>query len=147
MPLMRLGQHEAAFNYHRTGYAMIRKNKSFLEEIADHMTFLVVAGSLEKALEMFKKHVEWLERSTNLNHHFLFCRAAMLLFEALAEQSATDVELRLPEKLGGSSSTVSYLANELRQRFEQRARELAASFDERNETDHFVRQLEESSIL
>ena len=147
LPLIRLGRSSEALTYHRRGYAMIRQNKAFLADISRHMIFLVLIGSLESGLKIFKEHVAWLEQSHNLYHHFLFCRAACLLFEVLADQDAAQLKLRLPKTFSGYSADGLYDPRDLGKQFEQRARALADSFDNRNETDHFASELADLSNL
>ncbi len=145
LPLVRLGQHDEAFNYHRTGYALIRQNKGFMDRVAQHMEFLIATKRLERALALFKKHVSWLEQTRNLYHHFLFYRAAWLLFGVFAEQSSEPLRLRLPASLRNASE--EYAPRFLATTCEQKATELAKRFDARNETDFFARMLSETSEL
>jgi tetratricopeptide (TPR) repeat protein len=145
MPMVRLGKHDEAFNYHRAGYALIRQNKGFMDRVVQHMEFLVATRRLERALGLFRKHVSWLEQTRNLYHHFLFYSAAWLLFDVWAERSSEPLRLRLPLSLRNQSG--EYDARFLAATFKQRASELAKRFDARNETDFFARTLREAPEL
>ena len=141
VPLLRLGKPDEALEYHERGYPMIRQNKDFMKEVAEHLTFLVVIRSLEEALQIFKRHVAWLEQTSDKYDHFLFSRAAWLLFDELAGQNSAPLRVRLPKNFPGSSAQAAYSPKELAARFEKHARTLAESFDKRNETDHFTAEL------
>ena len=95
LPLVRLGRQTEALGYHRRGYPMVRPNMSFMDEVADHLIFLVLTENLARALTLFERHVPWLEQSRDLYHHFRFLLAGWLLFDVLSAQTDKRVRLKL----------------------------------------------------
>src|SRR5436190_16513403 len=141
LPLVRLGKHEEACNYQRAAYRLIRDNKAFLDRVAQHLIFLAVTRQLETGLALFKKHVGWLAQTRNLHDHFLFHRAAWLLFDAQAERSAEPLRINLPRSVPYHSADGAYDVRRLSKWHEEKAAELGRRFDARNETDSFARTM------
>ncbi len=147
LPLVRLGRQREALLYHRIGYELIRHNKNFLDKMAEHLIFLVLTENLDAALSLFQNHFQWTQASRDLFNQFRFYRAAWLLFDSLAERRVTPINLQLSESFPLHSASGDYDARSLADWFEQRAREIAARFDARNETDFFSRTLNETPAL
>lgn len=150
LPLVRLGRYEEASLYHRRGYEMISANPSFVDRIAEHLVFLALTENLERGLHLLEKHYSWTECNRDLVAHFAFFRAACLLLETVAETSAEtspQLQLRLPPTFPLYSPAGSYEPLQLAAWFRQKAAGIAERFDERNETDFFVRTLAETADL
>jgi hypothetical protein len=147
LPLIRLGRQKEALLYHRRGYAMISNNKVFLEKIADHLIFLALTENFQKALALVEKHYPWVENNRDAFYHFRFFRAAWLLFDLLAEQHEGSFKLSLPGSFPLYSESGRYDAGRLAAWFKAKADEIAARFDERNETDFFSRTLSDTPAL
>jgi hypothetical protein len=147
LPLVRLGRQNEALGYHRRGYPMIRSNMTFMEEVADHLIFLVLTENLDRAVTVFERHFSWLEQSRNLYDHFHFLLAGWLLFEVLSARTDKKVRLKLGKFFPHFSEDNYYDANVLASWCKQKAAELARRFDERNETDFFSQTLAETPAL
>lgn len=146
LPLIRLGRQREALRYHEKGYSMIANNPAFLDRISDHLVFLALTENFDKAIKLVEKHYSWTERTKDAYSHFRFFRAASLLFEILAEREGW-WSLSLPRSFPLYSDTGVYDWAQLGDWFEQKAEALAKRFDERNETDFFMRTLAEVSLL
>lgn len=147
LPLVRLGRQSEALACHRRGYPMIRHNMNFMDELADHLIFLVVTENLDKAVTIFERHFPWLEQSRDLYDHFQFLLAAWLLFDVLSAQTSEKVGVRLGKSFPQYSEDNLYDAKALALWCKQKAEVLAAQFDERNETDSFSQTLKETPAL
>jgi hypothetical protein len=147
LPLHRSGKTDDARNYQRAGYRLIRDNKAFLDRVSQHLIYLVATGQLDSGLALFKKHVPWLAQTRNSYDHFLFHRAAWLLFDAQAEQSGKPLRINLPQSVPYHSADGSYDASTLSKWHEEKAAELGRRFDARNETDCFAQTMNETRQL
>lgn len=150
LPLIRLGRLPEARQYHLKGYEMIAGNKSFLDKVAEHLMFLSLTGNYARAIEVFEKHFPWMEKNRDAFYHFRFSRAAWFMFEMLAEQpneSLAEPQLCLPRSFPLYSERGRYGAARLAAWFKQKADELALRFDQRNETDFFMRTIAETPSL
>ena len=140
LPLIRLGRPKEALDYHVKGYRLIVNNKAFLDKVADHLICLVLTENFEKATALVETHFSWTETSRDLFGHFQFFRAAWLLFELLVERDGS-VNMNLPRSFPLYSEGPKYDAAKLAAWFKQKAEGLAERFDQRNETDFFVRTI------
>ena len=141
LPLVRLGRQTEALGHHRRGYPMIRHNKSFMDDVADHLVFLVLTENLTRAATLFERHFPWLEQSRDLYHHFCFLLAGWLLFDVLSAQADEKVRLKLGKFFPQYSEDNLYDAKGLALWCKKEAAEWARRFDERNKTDHFAQTL------
>lgn len=147
LPLVRLGRQTEALGYHRRGYPVVRPNMSFMNEVADHLIFLVLTENLARAVTLFERHFPWLEQRRDLYHHFRFLLAGWLLFDVLSAQADKKVRLKLETFFPQYSEDNLYDAEGLALWCKQEAAELARRFDERNETDFFTQTLAEAPAL
>ena len=146
LPLIRLGRHNEALRYHLKSYSLIANNKAFLDKIADHMICLALTKNFKQATALVEAHYPWTETNRDLFAHFRFFRAAWLLFELLAERNRwtkLDMTPAFPLYSGASR----YECAQLAAWFKKRAEGLARRFDERNETDFFMRTIAETPSL
>lgn len=147
LPLVRLGRQSEALAYHRRGYPMVRHNMSFMDEVADHLTFLVLTENSARAVALFERHFPWLEQSRDLYDNFRFLLAGWLLFDVLSVREDKRVRLKLAESFPLYSEDNLYDAASLASWCKEEAAELARRFDERNETDFFTQTLNEMPAL
>lgn len=146
LPLIRLGRQREALRYHEKGYSMIANNLGFLDRVSDHLLCLTLTENFDKAIELVEKHYSWTDRTKDVYTHFRFFRAAWLLFEILAERKGS-WQLSLPRSFPLYSETGVYDWARLAGWFRQKAEAIAKRFDERNETDFFMRTILETPLL
>jgi len=146
LPLVRLGRQKEALLYHRRGYQLISANQSFVDNVADHLIFLALTENFSNAIHLVEKHYLWTETNRDVLSRFRFFRAAWLLFEMLAEREGS-VNLNLPKSFPLYSAAGNYDCAQLAGWFKQKAEALAMRFDERNETDFFLRTVAETPLL
>lgn len=146
LPLIRLGRQAEALNYHLKGYRLIANNKNYLDKIADHIICLVLTENYKQALALYETHCGWTEANRDAFSCFQFFRASWFLFAVLAERKEL-LQLTLPKSFPLHSDNGSYDPRELAAWCKQKAERLAKRFDERNETDHFMKTFAETLAL
>lgn len=147
LSMVRLGRQEEGLNYHRAGYRLIARNGRFVGRVAQHLIFLVLTENFAEAVTLFQKHYPWTEHNRDSFDLFHFFRASWLLFEVLDERGREVPRLTLPRSFPNYSEDGYYDAKSLMTWFKDNATDLATRFDERNETDFFMRTLRETSAL
>ena len=152
LPLIRLGRQQEALRYHVKGYGQIANNKGFLDRIADHLICLTLTENFDRGITLVERHYSWTETIRNGFSHFHFFLAASLLFEQLAEREGPKgtygvFNLSLPRSFPLFSETGDYDCARLAAWFKQKAEAIAMRFDERNETDFFMRTVAETHLL
>ena len=147
LSMVRLGRQQEALNYHRAGYRLIASNRRFLDYVAEHLIFLALTENFARAVELFEKHYPWTEDNYDSFDLFHFSRAAWLLFEMVAERGTSSLNLKMPRSFPHYSVDGNYHAAELAEVFKEKADDLAARFDARNETDFFSRTMRETPGL
>lgn len=146
LPLIRLGRQKEALRYYSKGYSLIANNQGFLDYASDHLVCLTLTENFNEAIALVERHYSWTETTRNVFSHFRFFVAALLLFEILAEREGS-FELSLPRSFPLYSETGNYDPTRLANWFKQKAEAIALRFDERNETDFFMRTIAETSLL
>jgi tetratricopeptide (TPR) repeat protein len=146
LPLIRLGRHDEALRYHLKSFRLIANNKAFLDKVADHMICLALTENFKEATALVETHYAWTETNRDLFSHFRFFRAAWLLFELLAEQDKW-INLNMAHSFPLYSDDSLYECARLAAWFKQKAEGIATRFDERNETDFFMRTIAETPSL
>ena len=147
LPLVRLGRQKEALLYHRRGYQLISATQSLVELVADHLIFLALTENFSNAIHIVEKHYLWTENNRNVLRRFRFCRAAWLLFELLAESQEDSPRLDLPRSFPLYSVSGDYDPARLAAWFKEKAEAIARRFDQRNETDFFMRTIAETPLL
>jgi hypothetical protein len=147
LPLVRLGRQKEALLYHRRGYQLISANQSFVDHVADHLIFLVLTENPRNAIHLVEKHYLWTETNRDVLSCFRFFRAAWLLFEVLAESQEDSLRLDLPRSFPLHSESGDYDPARLAAWFKEKTEAIARRFDERNETDFFLRTVAERPLL
>lgn len=146
LPLIRLGRQKEALRYHVTGYGQITNNKGFLDKVSDHLVCLTLTENFQRAIALVEKHYSWTETTKDAFSHFHFFRAASLLFELLAERQGS-FSLNLPRSFPLYAESGDYDWARLAAWSKEKAAAIARRFDERNETDFFMRTLAETPLL
>jgi hypothetical protein len=146
LPLIRLGRQREALSYYSKGYALIANNKAFLDRIAEHLTCLTLTENFNRAKALVERHYSWTETTRNAFSHFRFYLAVMLLFEVLAERKRS-FDLSMPRSFPLYSELGNYDPAQLSTWFKQKAEAIARRFDERNQTDFFMRTIAETPLL
>lgn len=146
LPLIRLGRQKEALRYHAKGYSQIANNKGFLDKISDHLICLTLTENFDRGIALVERHYSWTETVKNAFSHFHYFLAASLLFDMLAERERP-FNLSLPRSFPLYSETGDYDCARLAAWFKQKAETIAMRFDERNETDFFMRTIAETHLL
>ena len=146
LPLLRLGRQQEALRYHLKSYSLIANNKAFLDKVGDHMTCLALTENFKQATVLVETHYSWTETNRDLFSQYRFFRAAWLLFELLAERNRW-VNLNMARSFPLYSDDSLYDCARLAAWFKQKAEGLARRFDERNETDFFMRTIADTPSL
>jgi sulfur relay (sulfurtransferase) DsrC/TusE family protein len=107
---------------------------------------LTLTENFNRAITLVERHYSWTETTRNAFSHFRFFRAASLLFEILAERGGP-INVNLPRSFPLYSETGAYDSAQLAAWFKQKAATIAQRFDERNETDFFMRTIAETHLL
>jgi hypothetical protein len=141
VPLLRLGEHEKAWQYYMRGYSMISNDRGMLDYLCDHFVFLTLYNDLKGAARILEKHYRWTEENTNAYERFLFYRAAWLFLETAGEAGIDVLQLQMPGSFPLYSAERVYHTALLKEWFEARAVELAAKFDARSGNDYFTAKL------
>jgi hypothetical protein len=147
VPLVRLGRVEEAMAYHRQGLRLVTSNRSFVREVALHLTFLALTDNLAHAVRLLEKHLGWALEKEGHARRFDFFLAVRFLLERLEAAGKAAVRLRLPAALPLRSPGGEYAVGELAAWFDADLQALAARFDARNGTDWFARRLAENRAL
>jgi hypothetical protein len=142
VPLLRLGRREDAWDYYLRGYTMVSNDRALLDYLSEHLIFLSLYGEFDSAARILEKHYQWTEQNTNPFERFTFYRAAWVFLEQALDAGEDVLELRLPRSFPlYNPSGYFYNTVELKDWFSKRALELAARFDARNGTSHFIKIL------
>ena len=147
LPLVRLGRLEEAMAYHRQGLRLVTRNRSFVREVAMHMTFLALTDNLGHAVRLLERHLPWALEKEGQARRFDFFLAARLVLDRLAASGKSAVRLRLPQGFALHSESGKYDVGELADWFDADLQALAARFDARNGTDRFARRIAENRAL
>lgn len=152
LPLIRLGRQQEALRYVVRGYPLIAQNKGFLDRISDHLICLTLTENFMRAIGLVERHLPWTETTKDAFSQFHFFRAASLLFDLLGERLGDagvylEFATKLPSSFPIPTEIGDYDCAELTAWFKQKAEAIAMRFDERDETDFFMRTLTETPSL
>lgn len=115
---------------HRRAYALLRNDRGSLGDIADHIEFLGRTGNAGHALAIVERHLGWLDAPDTPWAEMIFAASSA---HALGQLPA-DTMIRDR----GRPRAVAEVAEELA----ERARGIAARFDERNGNGHISTKIE-----
>ncbi|MEX0726353.1 MAG: hypothetical protein WD065_08795 [Planctomycetaceae bacterium] len=141
-PLFQLDRLDEAMTTHLKGYRLVARNPEFIDTVAEHLRFLVMTGNDGKALQLISRHLPAALANPSLLKRLRFFFATVQAFLALEAKGQESVKLRLPPGSSFTRAEGVYPAGELRQEFEDAARELAMQFDERNGNSYYQNFLE-----
>jgi hypothetical protein len=147
LPLVRLGRPEEAMAYHRQGLRLVTRNRSFVREVAMHMTFLALTDNLPQAVRLLEKHLGWALEKEGHSRRFDFFLAARFVLERLGAAGKSAVRLRLPPAFPPHTESGKYELAELTAWFDADLQALGERFDARNGTDWFARRIAENRAL
>ncbi len=139
LPLHDAGEEELAARYHALGYELCKGERDYIVELAQHLEYEALFGDLERAKEMFERHIRWAHENRILFRRFRFVAASAFLFRQMASAGHEDVEVRLPRTIARGPGT--YRADELSALFTRDAESIATRFDARNGNDYVSRCL------
>jgi len=129
-PTLILERLEEAAALHEKGYRRIARNRCFLGHIAKHMFYLMQIGNMEKAVELFEKHLPWALETREILKRLEFYIAALTLLEKLPQPNTKT--LRMPKSFPIKKSSTGWRNGDLTGWFLQQAQQLASQFDRRN---------------
>ncbi|MEV6303716.1 tetratricopeptide repeat protein [Actinoplanes sp. NPDC051861] len=125
---LKTGRPDEAADAHRRAYLIERNNLADLWGIAEHIRFCTRTGNEHRGLEIFQRHVDWLDRAPSPAAAMHFSAAGAALLRRITELGHGDSPIR---RSGHDDVTAAALAEELA----AAAAELAGRFDARNGTD------------
>lgn len=131
------GELEDAERMHQRGYDMCRSNRDFLAELAEHVDYRIATGDLDGAVAIAERHLGWVSESRSGRRRWRWFVTLSELFARLAEDHDT-VAFRLPADLAPADGADE--PARLGSWFADKADELSAKFDERNENDFVSRR-------
>ncbi len=143
LPLLHLGRIDEAREYQRTGYRLIRQADGVIEELAEHLRFVVLAGDLAQARRMMERHLPTVLESVMLDKRFAWFLAARLWTDRLLGRGTKTIKLRLPAALPSPDAQGRSDVRQLGAWFTERAQEIARRFDARNGNDYHQQRLDE----
>jgi hypothetical protein len=146
-PLLRLQRLDEAMSFYEKGYRRLRKNRSFLNAIAEQLLALVHARELGKAVGFLERHLAWALETNDLWNRLLFYSAASTLASALAERPGKSRKLRLPTTFPLHREDGTYVSRDLADWFDRETRALADRFNQRNGNDYVTQLVAESRRL
>jgi tetratricopeptide (TPR) repeat protein len=149
LPLVRLGRWTEAHDYHTRGYSMISRDIIYLNYVSDHLLFLALYGNFEQARLLLEYHFHWTTKGKNQHDKYTFYRAAWFLLDLMSDAGERTIKVRLPDSfpLYQYSQNHHYEISQLKEWFENRAREIGEKFDKRSGTDQFAREMAETPAL
>lgn len=139
--LVAVGRVDDADEYQKKGYRMISGNRDFLSNIADHLLHLVLRERWDRAVRMLERHLPWRLETHSPSDAFEFDLAAWMLCERLVDRGNRVRGLRTPANFPLHEEGDRYRPSDLAAWFEDRARETAARFDDRNGNDDYARRI------
>ena len=136
--LIRLGRLDEASDYHRRGYRLIRNNPDFVDTIPYHQLHLLHINEVDKAFNLFRKHIEWAAHTADLHAKLMNYLMAEILFSRLAEEKDEPRKIALPKGLNLNSESNEHRPSELVTFFQEEVTQLRDRFNHRNGTDFYT---------
>jgi hypothetical protein len=143
MPLLRQGRLDEATQYHVLGYRLVSTNAEFLHPVARHLRFVTLTLNLNRAVQLFERHLPWAFDTLNPLRQFEFFQSVRLLLDVLRETRHETVAAQLPAAVSVASGERSHKVADLAVFFDAQCRDLAGRFDARNGNNFFTRRLDE----
>ena len=138
LPLVDTGELEQARAFHERGYPLVRDNRDFLSQCAEHLDYLVAVGDEPRAIELFGRHLPWALEARVEDRRFRYFLSGRALMDAM---SASEISLSLPANhpLHDPGGVVKVEA--LRCWLEDEVTAIGARFDARNGNDRYARMV------
>jgi hypothetical protein len=147
LPLLRLGRAAEAAEYHRRGYRLTKDKLDFVEQISDHLIYLVLIQNTGAAIKLFERHLGLVLSAPSPLNRYRFFRASLFLFRQLQKGSRARRKFRLPNTFPLWAEEGTYTLARLADWFEAEARTLAQQFDARSSNTYRMRELDQLSEL
>ncbi len=136
LPLLEIGKKEEAQEMHEKGYKLINKNKEYIVEMSNHLTYLAITNPI-KALNVFEKHFHWAYETYSLYRKFQFYLASWMMFFKLKTLGYQDLKLRLQHECDIFNSYDLKDIDGVLNWFEKETRCMAGRFNDRNGNEYF----------
>ncbi|NMO56795.1 tetratricopeptide repeat protein [Actinoplanes sp. TBRC 11911] len=134
VPYLMIGRANDAADAHRRSYLLARDKIVNMMGIASHIEFCARTGNEHRGLEIFQRHVDWLDRAPSPAAEMDFAAAGGLLLRRITELGHGDAVIRRKDH---DDATAADVATELR----ATAIALSGRFDDRNGTDRQSRRV------
>lgn len=142
LPLIRKGDWDEARRLHDLAWRIVRGLEHAVDEHAEHLVFVTLAGDFAKARRMLERHLPAALEVVSLDNRFDFLVAARLLVARLRESGSAALKLRLPTACPAPDERGRVDLAALEDWLEAEARAIAVRFDRRNGNDGFVREVD-----
>lgn len=123
LPLLKENRIQEAADYFQKSYQLVYNKNGYLEEVAKHLEYLVVADT-PKAIQYIEKYLPEVVQSAETSIKYCFYRAAVFLFDALDGRQV----IQLPDSITP-------------ERIKQELIDIAKICDERNKTNIFFKKI------
>ena len=130
IPLFAHGREGQAQKYHQKGMEITKSNQEHLSIFSSHMHYLALSQQLPEALNIFEKCLSWALKTAELADYYDFSLASHAIFK---RSTGKTLALRLVPDFELYQATGNYDADTLASYFLASARNIAKSFDERNQ--------------
>jgi hypothetical protein len=145
--LMKLGRLHEAAEYHQRGYRLIVGRREFVAYVANHLTYLSLAGKNSRAVAVLERHLPLAMGMNHLSRRFTFYLAAALLLGRLIAKGKTRLPMRLPQQFRPADEKGNHDLATLLEWINDELEDLAERFDRRNGNDYHRRQIAENREL
>jgi hypothetical protein len=139
VPLLRLGRDEEAVDLHRRGIRGITRTHKQVSRIGDHLAFLALGGSFEKAGDLVERFLPAALTHADRSDRLDFLCDVRLYADLLVRAGVAEVRLALPRAAAIFDEHGRYAPAALSAWAAAEARALAERFDARNGNTHVSR--------
>jgi hypothetical protein len=147
LPMLRLGQLEAAAGAHRRGYKLIRDNPEFLVSSGLHLAFLAYTHNLPEAVKLLERHLPWALETAVPGSRSAFYRAVLVLLRRLRDTGETKLQFRAPPEFVPRPDADGFSLETLEAYFRADLEATARAFDARNGTTAYRDAIEPDAAL
>jgi len=145
-PTLMLGRLDDACEMHSKGYDMISNNADFLSESADHLSYLVRAGDIDRGFTLFERHLPWALATSSLDRQFWFYTIAARFCEALAPVRDT-FKMKTTPTFPLHNDSGEYNTTEVSNHFNFAALQLEEQFNQRNGNQWYSEVTRRSKVI
>lgn len=143
-PLAELGRYDEGDEHQKRGYRLISRDRDHLSHVGEHLEYLAHREEFTRAVRMIERHLAWTLETNNPSDAFDFDLGAWTVLRRLVDRGDKPRKLRTPADFPLSNDDDRYRPSELAAWFEERVREAARRFDERNGNAHHARLIDEA---